>query len=209
MARQHGLRREQLQLRRQRVAAGAARLIARLGLHDYREAKQRAARELGIADEASLPSDALVREQVLEYQRLFRGEDQARALRERREAALEAMDFFTGFHPRLVGNVLDGTADAGSPVRLQLFAEDPDTIARFLLDADMPTRTQVERRLILAPGQRETFQAWLFTARGIDFEATALPLALLRQPPLGEDGKPQARANAAAVRILLATDDEP
>lgn len=209
MGRQQAHRREQLQLRRERVAAGAAQLIARLGLADYREAKQRAARELGFADESSLPSDALVREQVLRYQRLFRGEDQALALRARREAALEAMDFFHAHHPRLVGAVLDGTADAGSPVRLHLFAENPDDIARYLLDADMPTRTQVERRLTLAPGQRETFQAWLFTARGIDFEVTALPLALLRQPPLGEDGKPMARANAAAVRILLATDDEP
>ena len=209
MGRRQAHRGEQIQLRRERVAAGAAQLIARLGLDDYREAKQRAARELGIADEASLPSDALVREQVLRYQRLFRGDDQARALRARREAALEAMGFFRDYHPRLVGAELDGTADTGSPVRLQLFAEDPDDIARFLLDADMPTRTQVERRLTLAPGQRETFQAWLFTARGIDFEITALPLGLLRQPPLGEDGKPQARANAAAVRTLLATDDEP
>lgn len=209
MGRQQAHRGEQLQLRRQRVAAGAAQLIARLGLDDYREAKQRAARELGIADEASLPSDALVREQVLRYQRLFRGEDQAQALRARREAALEAMGFFHAYHPRLVGAVLDGTADAGSPVRLQLFAEDPDEIIRFLLDADMPTRTQVERKLSLGPGHRETFQAWVFTARGIDFEATALPLHLLRQPPLGEDGRPMARANAAAVRALLANDDEP
>jgi hypothetical protein len=208
MGRQQVHRGEQLQLRRERVAAGAAQLIARLGLVDYREAKQRAARELGIVDEASLPSDALVREQVLRYQRLFRGEDQAQALRARRQAALEAMAFFHAYHPRLVGAVLDGTADTGSPVRLQLFAEDPDEITRFLLDADMPTRTQVERKLSLAPGHREAFQAWVFTARGIDFEITALPLALLRQPPLGEDGKPMARANMAAVRALLATDDE-
>lgn len=209
MGRQQVHRGEQLQLRRERVAAGAAQLIARLGLDDYREAKQRAARELGIADEASLPSDALVREQVLRYQRLFRGEDQAQALRARREAALEAMAFFHAYHPRLVGAVLDGTADTGSPVRLQLFAEDPDEITRFLLDADMPTRTQVERKLSPAPGHRETFQAWVFTARGIDFEVTALPLALLRQPPLGDDGKPMARANATAVRALLVNDDEP
>lgn len=203
MARPQAFRREQLQLRRQRVAAGAARLIARLGLHDYGEAKQRAARELGIADEASLPSDALVREQLVEYQRLFRGDQQARALRERREAALEAMAFFEDFHPRLVGSVLDGTADAGAPVKLQLFAEDPDTIARFLLDADMPTRTQVDRKLVIEPGRTQRFSAWHFKARDLDFEVMALPLTLLRQPPLGEDGKPMARANATALELLL------
>ena len=186
MARQAAFRREQLQLRRQRVAAGAARLIARLGIRDYREAKQRAARELGIADEASLPSDALVREQVIEYQRLFRGDAQAQALRERREAALEAMQFFAAFDPRL--------------------ADDPDAIARFLLDADMPTRTQVDRRLALEPGHTANFSAWVFKARDIDFEVMALPLTLLRQPPLGEDGKPMARANATQLRHLLEND---
>ena len=206
MARQAAFRREQLQLRRQRVAAGAARLIARLGIRDYREAKQRAARELGISDEASLPSDALVREQVIEYQRLFRGDAQAQALRERREAALEAMQFFAAFDPRLVGSVLDGTADAGAPVKLHLFADDPDAIARFLLDADMPTRTQVDRRLALEPGHTANFSAWVFKARDIDFEVMALPLTLLRQPPLGEDGKPMARANATQLRHLLEND---
>jgi len=206
MARPQAFRREQLQVRRQRVAAGAARLIARLGLQDYREAKQRAARELGIADEASLPSDALVREQLVEYQRLFRGDAQAQALRERREAALEAMEFFEPFQPRLVGSVLDGTADAGAPVTLQLFAEDPDAIARFLLDADMPTRTQVDRKLSVEPGRTQSFSAWRFKARDLDFEVMALPLALLRQPPLGEDGKPMSRANATALKNLLEND---
>jgi hypothetical protein len=203
MARQQAFRGEQLQLRRRRVAAGAARLIAGLGMNDYREAKLRAARELGIADEASLPSDALVREQVVEYQRLFRGDAQATALRERREAALEAMGFFRDYHPRLVGSVLDGSADAGSPVRLQVFAEDPDEVARFLLDADMPTRTLVNRRLRSADGAARDYPAWVFQAQGLDFEVVVLPPTMLRQAPLGEDGQPMARANAKAVQALL------
>ena len=203
MASRQAPRGDQLQLRRQRIAAGAAQLITRLGLADYREAKRRAARELGFGDEASLPTDAQVRDEVIEYQRLFRGDAQAAALRERREAALEAMGFFKDFEPRLVGSVLDGTADEGAPVRLQVFSDTPEDIARFLLDADMPTRTLVNRRLRSADGTARDYPAWVFQARGIDFEVVVLPPTMLRQPPLGDDNQPMARANARTVRALL------
>jgi hypothetical protein len=203
MAGRQASRGDQLQLRRQRVAAGAAQLIARHGLADLRDAKRRAARELGFADEASLPSDAQVRDEVIAYQRLFRGDAQASALRDRREAALEAMGFFKDFEPRLVGSVLDGTADEGAPVRLQVFAEDADEVARFLLDADMPTRTLVNRRLRSADGTARDYPAWVFQARGIDFEVVVLPPTMLRQAPLGEEDKPMARANAKALQALL------
>jgi hypothetical protein len=203
MAGRQASRGDQLQLRRQRVAAGAAQLIARHGLADLRDAKRRAARELGFADEASLPSDAQVRDEVIAYQRLFRGDAQASALRDRREAALEAMGFFKDFEPRLVGSVLDGTADEGAPVRLQVFAEDADEVARFLLDADMPTRTLVNRRLRSADGSTRDYPAWVFQARGIDFEVVVLPPTMLRQAPLGEEDKPMARANAKALQALL------
>ena len=204
MKRRQDHRGEQLQQRRHQVAAGAARLIARHGLQDYREAKRRAARDLGIADEASLPPDALVREQLIAYQRLFRGDEQLRRLQELRQAALEAMGFFAGFHPRLVGSVLDGTADTGSPVRLQVFAEDAEEVSRLLLDADMPTRTLVDRWLRVGGGRSERFPAWVFQARGIEFEVLVLPMSLLRQALPGDDGQPMARAGTAAVRALLA-----
>ena len=44
------------------------------------------------------------------------GDAHAGGLRARREAALRALEFFATFEPRLVGPVLDGTADAHSPV---------------------------------------------------------------------------------------------
>lgn len=194
----------QLRARRQRVAFEAARLIAQHGVQDYHQAKLRAARKLGIHDEASLPRDLDVRDQLRDYQRLFRGEQQTGHLRRLREAALQAMGFFAAFQPRLVGSVLDGTADAHSTVRLQVFSEDADAFARFLLDADMPPGTLAERRLRVSRAESVSCPAWRFQADGIDFEVAVLPPALLRQAPLGEDEQPMARATAAALRDLLA-----
>ena len=208
MKRDHGQRELQLRARRQQVAFEAARLMVRHGLQDPRQAKIRAARQLGIDDEASLPRDADVREQLLDYQRLFRGDEQCRQLRIRREAAVPAMEFFQSFQPRLVGSVLDGTADAMSPIRLQAFSDDPESFARFLMDANLPASQLPEQSLRVNRETRARFPAWAFEADGLAFQITVLPHALLRQAPLGPDAQPMPRASLAALRKLLEADTD-
>lgn len=203
MNRDRGQRDLQLLERRQRIAFEAARLMARDGLQDPRQAKIRAARQLGIDDEASLPRDAVVREQLLDYQRLFGGDEPSRQLRIRREAALPALEFFQSFQPRLVGSVLDGTANALSPIRLHAFSEDPELFVRFLLDAKLPAVQLPEQSLRVNRETRARFPAWVFEADGLSFEITVLPQALLRQAPLDADGQPMLRASLEALRRLL------
>lgn len=203
MKRDRGHRELQLRARRQQVAFEAARLMAREGLQDPRQAKIRAARLLGIDDEASLPRDADVREQVLDYQRLFGGDEQSRQLRIRRAAAVPAMEYFQSFQPRLVGSVLDGTADATSPIRLQAFSDAPERFARFLMDAKLPATQMPEQSLRVNRETRARFPAWAFEADGLVFEITVLPHALLRQAPLDAEAQPMSRAGLATVRRLL------
>ncbi|HEY5612672.1 MAG TPA: hypothetical protein VIK70_03670, partial [Lysobacter sp.] len=97
--------------RRLLLAHEAARLMAEGGMRDFHQAKLKAAERLGIVDDASLPRNREIEEALREHQRLFQ-RDHAIALRRRREAALRALEFFKSFDPRLVGPVLDGTADA-------------------------------------------------------------------------------------------------
>jgi hypothetical protein len=203
MRRDQQQRGEQIQERRLRVATEAARLLARLGLQDYREAKRRAARNLGIDDPASQPSDGEIRERLIEYQRLFGGTDQATALQRRRESAAQAMDRFAAFEPRLVGRVLDGSADERSPVQLQVFSAEPEAVARFLMDAGLPARALPWLHLHLGQGREARVPAWAFLAGEIEFEVAVLPPNLLRQPPLDGDGKPMERAALPALRRLL------
>ena len=177
--------------------------MVRLGLQDPAIAKRRAARQLGFGDEPSLPRDAQVREQLADYQRLFRGNEQTRQLRLRRVAAIEAMAFFQAFQPRLVGSVLDGTADANSAIRLQVFSEDPDAFARFLMDEGLPASQLADLSLRLTREGSAKFAAWTFRADQLDFEFVVLPPALLRQAPLGADARPMARASVAALQKIL------
>ena len=186
---------------RQRIAFEAARLMATQGLQDAREATRRAARQLGEGGEQGWPGREEVLAQLRDYQRLFRADTQPAALRRLRAAALEAMSFLQAFEPRVYGAVLDGSADAGSPIRLQVFSEDPEGFARFLDGQGWPA-TRFDQRLQLRRDRADHFLAWRFLAGGVPFEIVALPPLLLRQPPLGPDGRPMERASLSALRVL-------
>lgn len=192
-----------LQQRRQRVAFEAARLLAAHPALDADEARRRALDQLGEEARDALPGATQVRDELRAYQRLFRGDAQAQAVRALRTAAVEAMDFLAAFQPRLVGRVLDGTADTGAPVELQLYSDDPDALLRFLADQGVPARV-VERRLRVPGGTSERRPAWTVEAGGVVVALLPLPLEWLRVALPGDDpGTTLPRANVAAVRALL------
>src|SRR5690554_4493880 len=192
--------------RRTRLAHEAARLMAEGGIRDFRQAKLKAASRLGIHDDASLPRNREIEDALREHQRLFLGEGHGGVVRELREAALQALEFFAPFQPRLVGAVLDGTADANSPVALQLYAEDADAVARFLDEHGIPA-TARSRRMRLDRARSGDFPVWMFSAGDTTIDLTVLPRLALRQAPLSSgDEKPMRRASAAQLRLLLAQD---
>lgn len=193
--------------RRYRLAREAARLIAESGIHDFHQAKLKAAARLGIHDDASLPRNREIEEALREYQRLFQGDAQASELRRRRDAALRAMEFFAGFDPRLVGPVLDGTADANAPVHLHLYTDDAESVPRFLDDHRIPAEPR-SRRIRLDRERPLDAPTWLFSAEDLSFDLTVLPHAALRQAPLSNiDEKPMRRASAAQLRALLVEEE--
>lgn len=205
-ARQHAEHR--VRERRHRLAHEAARLMAEAGIRDYHQAKLKAAARLGFHDDASLPRNREIEDALREYQRLFQGAFHAADLRMRREAALRALQFFADFEPRLVGPVLEGTADSNAAVTLHLYTDDPKAVAAFLDDAGIPAEPRV-RRLRLDRHRSADFDAWLFSADDLSVDVTVLPLDALRQAPLSNvDEKPMRRASATLLRALLA-DPEP
>ncbi|KQZ60365.1 MULTISPECIES: hypothetical protein [unclassified Lysobacter] len=207
-ARQHAQQHAETRTRerRHRLAHEAARLMAEGGIRDYHQAKLKAAERLGIYDDASLPRNREIEDALREYQRLFQ-RDNLVGLRQRREAALRAMEFFSAFEPRLVGPVLDGTADARSPVALHLYSDDPDAASRFLDQHGIPAEAR-SRHLRLDRERSDDFPVWIFSAEELSFDLTVLPLDVLRQAPLsGVDEKPMKRASAAQLRQLLADEE--
>ena len=191
---------------RRRIAVEAARLIAEGGLRDYRQAKLKAAERLGIFDDVSLPKNAEIEDALREHQRLFRA-DQPETLQQLREAALEAMKFFSNFEPRLVGPVLEGTADEHSAVCLHLFSDQPSDVGLFLREHGIPYEERT-RRLRFERELGVDVPVLLFAADDSAIDLTVLPYDSLRQAPLDRiDEKPMRRANLSMVETLLREED--
>ncbi|MGH8191625.1 MAG: hypothetical protein ACREP2_09280 [Rhodanobacteraceae bacterium] len=191
------------QLRR-RVALEAARMISEQGIRDYRMAKRKAAQRIGITDEGHLPRNREIEDALREHQRLFRADEQPRAQQFRLETARDAMRFLARFEPRLVGPVLEGTADIHSPVTLHLFDDVPEAVAGMLTDHGVAFETRA-RSVRLDRSRSGEFPVLRFDAGGVAVDVTIFPRDALRQAPLDRiDERPVQRASLAVVDAMLA-----
>jgi hypothetical protein len=189
---------------RRRIAVEAARLISEQGIRDYLFAKRKAAERLGILADSAMPRNSEVEDALREHLRLFDAEALPRRLQRYREAAREALVFFAAFEPRLVGAVLDGSADRHSAVCLHLFSDEPESVARVLDEHSIPYAEQ-GRTLRLTREMERECPVFAFNAGPVPIDLTVLPQAWLRQAPLDRSGeKPMQRANLAALDALLA-----
>ena len=199
--RQHQL--DRLAQNRRRIAVEAARLMAEHGIRDYHQAKLKAAHSLGLFQEADLPRNAEIEAARREHLRLFQADTQPQLLRERREVAREAMQFFRRFEPRLVGAVLDGSADAHSAVCLHLYSDDADSVARLLHEHAIPCEVG-SRRLRYAADAVEEFPVFQFSADDVPVDLTVLPRDRQRQAPLDRvSDRPMRRASLGVLQALL------
>jgi hypothetical protein len=191
---------------RRRVALEAARLISESGIRDFALAKRKAAERLGAFDEGSLPRNAEIEDALREHQRLFQAGEHPHLLRNLREAAVAAMQFFARFEPRLVGAVLEDTADRHSAICLHLFSDTVEEIM-LLLDEQGVAHTESQRRLRMSRDAFAEFPVLHVIRDGTKFDLTIFPRDAIRQAPLDRvDERPMRRANLAQVEALLAED---
>ena len=114
------------------VAQEAARIIVNHGVRDYRVAKLKAAERLGMTSRGSLPGNAEIERALAEHHQLFGGDVHADLLQALRATALEAMELLSEFSPRLVGPVLNGTADDISAINLHVFSDHAEAVGSML-----------------------------------------------------------------------------
>jgi len=188
---------------RERLAQEAARLIAEEGIKDFQTAKQKAALRLHAPQTHNLPRNDEIQHALLEYQRLFKADTQPHQLRRLREIGRQAMAFFEDFEPRLVGAVLDGTADEFSEITLHLFTDTQEELTIFLLNQNIPFE-QASPKITLANGDIVEVPGY----RLIMADAPVLLLVFdrkgLRQAPrCPTTGKPMERFNLSKVDELL------
>jgi hypothetical protein len=113
------------------------------------------------------------------------------------------MRFLENFNPRLVGSVLDGTANQHSRIALHVFADSIESLILFFLDRETPFG-QEQRQIRWFDGHHKTVPLIVSELRGAVVELSVFDRIHLRQaPPSPIDGKPQHRAALAEVEYLL------
>lgn len=188
---------------RARVAQEAARIMTEHGVRDFRQAKEKAASHIGIADRRQLPRNTEIESALRDYQNLFAGAGRLQHLRRLREAGLEAMSVLGDFRPRLVGPVLSGLADEHSPVLLHLFRDSQEEVELFLQGRGIETEL-LDKRLRLDMDRYRYYPVYRFAVGGVWFEAVVFPERDMRQAPMSPvNGSPMKRADIARVRALL------
>ncbi len=188
---------------RQRIAMEAARIIVEGGIRDFYAAKRKAASKLGAPNTRNMPKNTEIEEALIEHQRLFKSESHPYNLKQLLDASLEAMQFFSNFRPRLVGAILNGTADEHSCVELHLFANTPEEVAIFLMDNHIPYE-QIEKRLRIGQEKYESWPGFRFMAGENTIELLVFTEEKSRQSPLDQiSGKPMQRASVEEVENLM------
>lgn len=182
------------------LASTAARLMAEQGIQSPDAAKRKAARQLGLSDHVTLPSDQEVEAELRLYHLLYR-HGQMDHLHSLRQAALELMELLVPFHPYLTGSVLDGTATEFSDINIQLFTDSAKDVEIFLLNQGIDFRHEEPRS--------EKAEAVLVVETEIaDANLVIYPLPLERIVMKHRDGRPRERLKLEALAQMLAETEE-
>ncbi len=191
---------------RQRIAQLTASIMIQEGINDYHFAKCKAANQLGLAaTPKNLPSNTEVIEEVTLYQRLYQADTQPQLIQHLRQIALKAMKLLADFSPCLVGSVLDGTAHSHSHIVLHLFADQPEEVAFFLMERNMPYQLSEKKYRLV----KETvfYPCYQFMAGEQAIHLVVFQTQDTRwSPPSSIDGKPTKRAKIGKLEKLLQCD---
>jgi len=188
---------------RMEVAAEAARILATEGQHNYHAAKKKAAERIGVSERLALPSNIEVKDALRSYQALYGGSVHQQNIERLRLAAVQSMRFLENFQPRLVGSVLDGTANAHSRIALHVFADAIEPLILFLVEQGAAF-SQEQRQIRWHDGGHRVVPLVILESDEVDIEMTVFePVHLRQAPPSPIDGRPQRRASLPEVEFLL------
>lgn len=193
---------------REQLAQEAARIMADQTIRNYELAKRKACERLRYSGKQALPGNDEIQAALQTYLDIFKSDSQPILLRKLRTAAREAMFFLREFQPRLVGTVLNGTADEYSAVHLHVFVDPEEQVLQFLMDRGVGYR--LSSTTVTYGGQRQVqITCCEFIAGDVPIILSLFSALGLREAPRSPvDGKPMKRADIHDVEQLLESDCE-
>ena len=157
---------------KRKVAREAAILLYTGQEKEYKQAKIRAAENLGVK---ILPSNREVAEELDRLARELEGEERDRRLIEMRRKALQIMKVLEAFRPRLIGSVWRGTANRKSDIDILIFHDNPEEALIALKNAGYSI-SHVEWQTTEKRGERKASFHIFTKISGYEVEIVVKPL---------------------------------
>lgn len=191
--------------RRQMVAQIAARMMMEDGISDFAIAKKKAGRQLGMAENSTLPTNAEIEDEIRLYNQLY-SEDQPENLHQLRQDARLTMQMLARFNPHLTGAVLDGTAGKYAETHIHLFADSAKEVEIFLLNQQIPYQTQERSFRISDKRSQDRLKVPVFVLEGPNgrIKLSIFEYQDMRQQPRSQsNGGNMDRIDLAGLEALL------
>lgn len=182
------------------IAHTAARLIAEEGL-DYASAKIRACEQLYLdhIPRVQLPNNQLIENSLRDYLNLYQADTHPSLLKNLRQQALTWMQRLNEFNPHLVGAIWNGTATQFSPIRIEVFHDNPKDIAIMLLNQ----KVDYEPHQIDHENSREPIEVLKIDVKNTDLLIYILPEDGLRQSRKRDGNQQLLKANIETLKETL------
>ncbi|MEM2341822.1 MAG: nucleotidyltransferase domain-containing protein [Candidatus Bathyarchaeia archaeon] len=114
---------------RRKVAREAALLLYTLQEKEFKQAKERAAKNLGLR---VLPTNLEIAEELDLIADEYEGDERKNRLVRMRREALEIMEILKEFNPRVIGSVWRGTVNKNSDIDIVVFSQNKDLVVESL-----------------------------------------------------------------------------
>ena len=186
------------------IAQEIARLICEEQITDVRQARQKAADRHGFSLHAGQPDNAEIQQAVIDYQRLFGGDEYRDRLRLMRRTAVRAMRQLGDFRPCLVGGAVNGAITEAHRVQLHAFADKPEAIDMLLHDRGVRFE-EGERSYRFTNGRTQKIPLASFEIDGVGVDVAMFEDDPRRSTPISPaDGLPYRRLALAEAEKLAA-----
>ncbi len=184
------------------VCEETAKIVIDQGIRDYQHAKRKACQRLSINPDQVMPANIEIEQAVATRLRIFDAPAHHSRYRQRLQIALELMDEFEIFHPRVNA---DSTVSPTkhSTLEIHAFADAPEDVYLFLHDRGMPFRHKDKRF-------RFNHESWRFVpSTHFILDEVPIEICIFRADRKSEiprsqiHGKAVTRMNKKRLRQLL------
>ena len=119
------------------IANLAAQMIMEEGIKDYLFAKKKAAKSLGLNENANLPTNSQIDKAINDFNKIFIPNLDIEFLQLFKTQALEIMDIFKNFKPHLMNQLSEGIIPKFPEIKINLFADNLKDVEYILLNSKL------------------------------------------------------------------------